>query len=76
MTNAEINILVDSFPEYYRFRGKEKTLSETHKDALAFCIFLMDNGWGLYTSTNKAGRHYRVSVKLLRNIIKKNVTSI
>ena len=73
--NTEINILVDSFPEYYMFRGKQKTLTDNHKDALAFCIFLMDTGWGLYTASNKAGNQYNVSVQLLRRILKSNITT-
>lgn len=75
MNNTEINILVDSFPEYYMFRGKQKTLTDNHKDALAFCIFLMDTGWGLYTASNKAGNQYNVSVQLLRRILKSNITT-
>lgn len=75
MNSNEINILVDSFPEYYMFRGKQKALTDTHKNALAFCIFLMDTGWGLYTATNKAGDQYDVSVRLLRKILKSNITT-
>lgn len=76
MDRTEIDILVDSFPEYYNFRGKQKTLNDNHKNALAFCIFLMDTGWGMYTATNKAGQHYNISVRLLRRILKSNSTAI
>ena len=33
MNKTEIDILVDSFPEYYNFRGKQKTFTEDHKNA-------------------------------------------
>ena len=76
MNRTKIDILVDSFPEYYNFRGKQKTFTEDHKNALAYCIFLMDTGWGMYTATNKAGEHYNISVRLLRRILKSKSTTI
>mgnify|MGYP003133444107 FL=1 len=66
----KIDIIMGCIPESYMFRGKYKTFSPTQIEAISYTLYLLSKGWGLTTSSNRAGYKHEVSVQLLRRTIR------
>jgi len=69
-TTNKIDILMSLIPDSYIFRGKQKNFSEVQREAISYCLYLIDKGWGITCATNRSGYKHNVSVQLLKRTIK------
>ena len=66
----KIDIIMSCVPDSYMFRGKQKKFSEIQTEAISYTLYLISKGWGITTSSNRAGYKHEVSVELLRRTIR------
>ena len=66
----KIDIIMSCIPDSYMFRGKIKYFTEVQTEAISYMLYLISKGWGVTTSSNRAGYKHEVSVQLLRRTIR------